>query len=241
MTRRPGGWRTRLPYLVWSFDYSHASAGPKVLHRLCHELNEAGQEAAIGNGYRTNPEWNTPRGDPPIKGDWCAIYPEVVSGNPWNAPRVARWVLNVPGLLGGDREYDPAEMVFSFSTLFLDAPLLYLPAIETDIYTDRHEPREGELHYVGKGVPGDTVGTQPITLAMREDRYALADALNRASLLRSFDAVSGMNNIALLCGCPVQVNDERWEPDGFRKRYLEECAAFPKQLAEFVRITQAAA
>jgi hypothetical protein len=28
------------------------------------------------------------------------------------------------------------------------------------------------------------------------------------------------------------------EPDGFRERYLAERAEFPKQLAEFVRITQ---
>ena len=229
-----------MKYLIWSYAYSHASAGPKALHRLCHELNDDGLEAYVA-WPEVNPEWNTPYHAAPLDGDWCAVYPEIVRGNPWNAPHVARWVLNRPGLLGGDREYDPAEMVFSWSPDFLDAPLLYLPAVETDIYTDRHEPREGMLHYVGKGVQGDTVGTQPITLAMREDRHALADALNHATLLRSFDPVSGMNDIALLCGCPVNVNGERREPDGFRKRYLKECAAFPKQLAEFVRITQAAA
>ena len=227
-------------YLIWSYDYSHASAGPKAIHRLCHELNEAGQEAYIGNGYRTNPEWNTPSADT-LEGDWCAIYPEIVSGNPWNAPHVARWVLNVPGLLGGDRKYDPSEMVFSWHPDFLDAPRLYLPSIETDIYTDRGEPRDGEMFYVGKGTAtGDAIGALPVTLAMREDRYALADALNRATLLRSFDPVSGMNLIALLCGCPVLIvpTGERREPDGFRGRFLDECAEFPAQLARFIEMTQ---
>ena len=81
---------------------------------------------------------------------------------------------------------------------------------------------------------------QPITLAMREDRYALADALKPATMLRSFDPVSAMNYIALLCGCPVQIapDGERLEPTGFRERYEAECATFPAQLAEFVRITQ---
>ena len=126
-----------------------------------------------------------------------------------------------------------------FSTLFLEgAPLLYLPAIETDIYTDRHEPRHVELFYVGKGNQGETNGAAAVTLAMRQDRHALADALNHATLLRSFDPVSGMNNIALLCGCPVLVDGERWEPDGFRERYEAECAEFPAQLARFVEITQ---
>ena len=244
MTRRPGGWITRRPYLIWSYAYSHASAGPKALHRLCHELNDEGLEAYVG-WPEVNPEWNTPYHAAPLAGDWCAVYPEIVSGNPWNAPHVARWVLNVPGLLrGGDKEYDPSEMVFSWSSTFLDGvPLLFLPAIELDIYTDRGEPREGMLYYVGKGLQGDVVGAQPITRAMREDRYALADALNHATLLKSFDPVSAMNYIALLCGCPVLIvpTGERWEPAGFRERYLAECAVFPAQLAEFIRITQAAA
>jgi O-antigen biosynthesis protein len=235
--------RHRLPYLIWSYDYSHASAGPKALHRLCHELNEAGQEAYIGNGYATNPEWNTPNRATPRGGDWCAVYPEVVSGNPWNAPHVARWVLNVPGLLGGDATYDPAEAVFSWSPIFLDdAPILFLPTIETDIYTDRGETREGELFYFGKAGQGDTNGAAPVTLAMREDRYALADALNRATLLRSFDAVTGMADIALLCGCPVLMPDgRRLEPDGYREDYMAQAEASRGQLAEFIRITQAVA
>ena len=227
-------------YLIWSYDYAHATAGPKALHRLCHELNEAGQEAYVA--WRvTNPEWNTPYHAAPLDGDWCAVYPEIVSGNPWGAPHVARWVLNTPGKLGGDMVYDASEMVFSWSPRFLDGvPLLYLPSIETDIYADHGEPREGALFWVGKGnATGDAMGAQPVTLAMREDRYALADALNRATVLLSFDEVSAMNDIALLCGCPVLVvpTGERMEPAGFRERFLDGCAAFPAQLAEFVRAT----
>ena len=243
MTRRPGGWKTQHPYIIWAFDYQHASAGPKALHRLCHELNEAGQTAYIGPHTVTNPEWNTPvwPNDDPPEGEWIAVYPEIIYGNPWDAPHVARWVLNVPGKLGGQKSYDPSEMVFSWSPLFLDGvPRLYLPAVELDIYIDRHEPRSGELFYVGKGQQGETAGAQPVTMTMREDRHALADALNHATLLRSFDDVSGMNDIALLCGCPVLVAGKRREPDGFRERFVAACAEFPAQLARFVEITQAA-
>jgi hypothetical protein len=224
-------------YLVWSYDYAHASGGPKVLNRLCHELNEAGQEAYIGNGYRTNPEWNTPNGV--MDDDTIAIYPEVVSGNPWEAKHVVRWVLNVPGLLGGDTSYDPAETVFTWDQRFLaGAPLLHLPAIETDIYTDRREPRAGELYYVGKGYLGAPEGAAPITHEMRADRHALADALNRATLLRCFDETTAMVQIAFLCGCPVIVNGRRLEPNGFRDEYLAQWSVFQAQLADFIRITQ---
>lgn len=227
-----------MKYLIWSYDYSHASAGPKVLHRLCHELNLAGQEAYIGP-WATNPEWDTPTAGAPLTGDWTAIYPEIVHGNPWNAPHVVRWVLNVPGKLGGDREYDPSEVVFSWDRRFLDAPLLQIPAIETDIYTDRHEPRSGELFYVGKGLAGDTAGASAITYEMRVDRHALADALNHATLVRCFDDTSGMVQIALLCGCPVWVvpTGERLEPDGFRDEYLALWPVFGEQLADFIRTT----
>lgn len=226
-------------YLVWGYDYSHASGGPKVLHRLCHELNEAGQEASIGNGYATNPEWDTPQGV--MDSDTIAVYPEVVAGNPWNAQRVVRWVLNTPGKLGGDRVYDPAETVFSYSPLFMDAPLLHLPAIETDIYTDRGLAREGELYYVGKGSQSDTNGAAAITHEMRLDRHALADALNRATLLRCFDDTTAMAQIALLCGCPVLVvpSGQRLEPAAFRDEYLAQWPVFLEQLARFVEVTQA--
>jgi O-antigen biosynthesis protein len=224
-------------YLIWAYDYSHASSGPKALHRLCHELNLAGQHAAIGNGYLTNPEWNTPHGEP--DDDTIAIYPEVVTGNPWGASRVVRWVLNVPGKLGGDKVYDPAEVVFSWDRAFFDAPLLNIPHIETDIYADHHEPREGRLYYVGKGA-GSAHDAAPVTLGMRLDRYALADALNHAELLYSFDDCTAMTAIALLCGCPVRVvpTGDLLAPDGYREMYLARWPIFQQQLADFIRITQ---
>ena len=250
-----------MKYLIWSFDYSHASAGPKALHRLCHELNEAGQEAYIGPSWATHPDWNTPVWDGPLDGDWTAVYPEIVSGNPWNAPHVARWVLNVPGLLGGDMAYASSEAVFTWSPLFVDAPMLYLPTVELEIYSDRHEPRTGAAVYVGKGTESQAIlGATRITYEMRLDRHVLADVLNRVGVLYSFDAVSGMNDIARLCGCPVVVISNvtkafldrgmDWTGIGFgyvpppfdsaafRDRYHVTKAEFPTQLARFIEMTQ---
>lgn len=229
-------------YLIWTQNYGHAGGGHKVLHRLCHELNQVGQRALVNHAV-TNPEWDTPYHRAPLSGDWVAVYPEVVRGNPWRARRVARWVLNVPGKLGGDRTYDPSELVFSWDPSFLaGVPLLHLPAVETDIYSDRGLPRQGEVFYVGKGeLDASRVnGATAITVAMRQDRHALADALNRAELLRCFDDCTAMTEIARLCGCPALVipTGERLEPDGFRDEYLAQWPVFRKQLAAFVRITQ---
>lgn len=261
MTRRDGGWKMhdrgviayeigalrRLPYLIWSYDYSHASAGPKALHRLCHELNVAGETAYIPEFWATNPDWHEPTHAIEWQGspnrlrmpEYIAVYPEIVPGNPWNAPHVARWVLNVPGKLGGDTTYAPDEMVFTWDPQFLaDVPTLYVPTLETDIYFDRHEPRSGELFYLGK-TPGDSHGAPPITLEMRLDRYALADALNHATVLWCSDPMTGMADIARLCGCPVEMPYGRLEPDSFAEEYAAKVAAFPAQLRQFVEITQA--
>ena len=234
-----------MKYVIWSYDYSHASAGPKALHRLCHELNEAGQEAYIGDGWATNPEWNTPHGEP--VGDMIAVYPEVVSGNPWNASRVARWALNVPGLLGGDKVYPASEMVFAWDRKYLDGvPLLQTPTVDLDIYFDQHAMRTGTLFFVGKGrrdllhIDG---AAQEITLAMRLDRRVLASALNRAEIMYTLDEHTGMVQLALLCGCPVVIvpTGQRIEPDGFLEQYLALAAEFPAQLARFIEITQGVA
>jgi hypothetical protein len=225
-------------YLIWSYDYDHASAGPKALHRLCHELNMAGQEAYVGP-WTTNPDWITPVHDAPLSGDWTAVYPEIVRGNPWNAPHVARWVLNTPGLLGGDPTYDASEIVFAWHSEFLSGvPLLELPTIETDIYTDRHESRSGEAFYIGKGY-GEWPGAEVITLAMRRDRHALADLLNRVTLLHTFDDTTAMILIAALCGCSVHVvsSGVTIDPAGARDDYFRRAARSGEQLAGFIQAT----
>lgn len=256
------------PYLVWSFDYYADSAGQKVMHRLCHELNQAGQQAFVAYELR-NPAWDTPFHHGPLAGDWIAVYPEIVRGNPWRAPHVARYVLNVPGKLGGDKVYDTAEEVFVYSPLF-NTPgvgperILMLPAIELDIYSDRHEPRSGSVFYVGKGSQTrELPGSVEITADLKRDQRLLADTLNRAELMYCFDNTTAMVDIARLCGCPVQLIPDsshtredyfgQMSPDGIgwdevppafdsdvvRAREIALHDTFLERLADFIRITQA--
>ncbi len=58
-------------YLVWSFDYTHASAGQKALHRLCHELRAIGEDAYVGP-WTTTPAWDTPVYAGPLDDGWTA-------------------------------------------------------------------------------------------------------------------------------------------------------------------------
>lgn len=254
-------------YLIWSYDYYQNSGGPKVLHRLCHELNQAGQTAYVSYPLR-NPLWNTPYHPGPLHGDWTAVYPEIVAGNPWKAPRVVRYVLNHPGKLGGDKVYPESEIVFVFHPLFnvMGVPpeqILDLPVIETDIFYDRHEPREGELFYVGKWTKTrDIPGAVEITSGRAADPHWLADQLNHATVLWSFDTETAMAEVAQLCGCPVilisdgqhtkeeyaklpgwdQVGWDEGPPplldvEAFRTRYLGRMDTFRERLKDFIRLT----
>jgi len=259
-------------YLIWSFDYYPDSAGQKTMHRLCHELNQAGQEAYVAYPKR-NPAWNTPYLPGPIRDRrlderWIAVYPEIIAGNPWKAPRVVRYVLNTPGKLGGDTVYPPSEIVYVFHELF-NTPgvpserILFLPTIELDLYTDRHEPRSGALYYVGKGQKTRDLDAVELTNDMKRDPHELADHLNRAEVLYTFDNVTAMAIIARLCGCPVVLIpdgtydretfdsliagpglgwDEMPEPfdsDVIRGNEVAQYEAFRERLADFIAVTQA--
>src|SRR5678816_4783803 len=118
-----------MKYIVWSYDYMDASAGQKTMHRLCHELNEAGQEAYVYFRGR-NSEWNTPYYSGPFDEDWLAVLPEIVTNSPIPDildSHVLRWMLNTPHAY-----YEPVGEWFPFHQLFNTTKLpaerlLYLP------------------------------------------------------------------------------------------------------------------
>ena len=113
------------PYYVWAPDYRETSSGVRVLHLLCHALNSIGEEAYVTTAV-TNPALRTPTLDRGVVERHeasdrkpIAVYPEVVSGNPLGAEAVVRFLLNRPGFLGGDSQFDSAEFVVAYKHEFV--------------------------------------------------------------------------------------------------------------------------
>jgi hypothetical protein len=100
------------PIYIYAPAFVNWSAGIKVLYLLCQELNRIGAPAwiALHGPTSENMEYPVPVLNQEIidqhaknKFKIIAIYTESVLGNPLNAAFTVRWILNYPGLLGGQK------------------------------------------------------------------------------------------------------------------------------------------
>ena len=222
--------RPRSGYVVFSGPYLSNSAGVNCLHRLCDELNRAGYPSFTTGGDIAAPHLNAPIIDEELAASLCAggfiaIYPETVSGNPLNAHEVVRWVLNRPGLLGGEELYDESELVFSYSDVFTPyiknriAGKLHMPTIdETLFYCDDADlsKRNLQCYYVGKSQWKDGFVDPAQAFEINRttpNKTELGKLFRSAKVLYCFDNSTVLIYEALLCGCPVVVI-----PDGTHQR-----------------------
>lgn len=222
-----------MTFLIQSPPYRDSSSGIRALWRLAHWLNVLGCEAyVVAEPGETPPlDWDVRlaqlSGPQP---DAIAVYPEIVSGNPLGCGRVARWVLNRPGLLGGDTAYDPAETVF-YSPQRSGPDVFYEPARAAagkEVYplgTSVHEPhlfypskradRSGTCYFVYKGqeafaASGSRFPTHEwhlLSPAAPVSRADLAFLFHHTEALYSWDPHSGITREAAICGVRTYIVD----------------------------------
>lgn len=219
---------SRNPYYIFAPRYVQHSAGIRVLHLLCHWLNRLGERAFIvplqHDGQVTNPDLLTPlltqelvahhasQGRMPI-----VVYPEMARGNRLNAACVVRYVLNVPGHLGGDRTYPPGEMVWAYSQQLADLcercdGVLHMPVIDQNVFHPvEGQARSGAVFYAakfqsdhGQKVFGLPEGAIEITRGLPESQTPaeIAKLLQRAEVFYCFENTA-LAIEAVLCGCPA--------------------------------------
>jgi O-antigen biosynthesis protein len=210
------------PYLIWAPEYRDTSSGIRVLHLLCHALNCIGEEAYVTTTV-TNPALRTPilatpalrrheeSGRQPI-----VIYPEVVRGNPLGARAVVRYLLNKPGFLGGDSEYDETELVIAYKKEFAPAGLsfdmrLFVPPEDPEIFflpSESEGSRQGRYYYAyrylasGFALSDMTRHAEPLSQERPRTLEELAALFRRAEMLYCYEG-GALALEARLCGCPV--------------------------------------
>ncbi len=217
-------------YYLVAPRYTRMSAGIKIMYLLCHALNSLGQRAyMVTRPYTpaklaTNPELNTPlltksvfdydfeQGLTPI-----VIYPEIVAGNPLNASVVVRYVMNVPGLLGGETTYEESEYCIAYSAELARQVKncrmsLFFPASDPRIYyPDPGIKRSGGCFYAAKYRKFHGGKLFPITdgcIEITRDEANSQTAEQIADIFRRSEVFYAYENTALaieavLCGCPV--------------------------------------
>ena len=226
------------PYYIVAPDYTHKSAGIRLLHQLCSLLNQMGYEAYVVTN-KTNGELWTPRLTEETKvAHYLAakkpivVYPEVIKGRPLGLGLPVRYILNYPGLLGGgDKSYPENEIVFSFQKEYYPGGIpLYLPIInikEIDeintkilrvkgssaVYYNRNKPSKEEIKALGE----ECINVSPsANLNFKE----VLSILKSVEILYSYET-SAIVNEARLCGCAVvlMINDKMLKiPDLVKNR-----------------------
>lgn len=207
------------PYIILAPDYKESSLGVQVIHRLCHLLNESGQLAYLKQCV-VNPDWNTPcvsfddfreytEGGKPF----IAVYPEVIAGNPLNAPVVVRYMLNREGVIEHRSMNARAEDLYfwyreEFADKAFNAPLLALESYDLSLFCDDNAEKDLDLLYVNrmpvKKIDFSKLPTGIRVLSMQQplSLNELAAVLKRGRVLYTFES-SGTCTLANLCGCPV--------------------------------------
>jgi hypothetical protein len=232
-------------FMVVAPPYEHRSAGIRVLHTLCNELNLCGHTAHLIL-FRFRPDgsavdFHTPAGDAgycneldaiprlPASDDMATlralidgayvVYPEVLQGNPLNARRIVRYVLNRPASNGYPRLEGRSDFIVSFSRQFWPAPHWNAPLFIddprfNDCDTAPAVERTLDCTYFGKGATFGACIKVPGSIYMDKnwptDKEGLAALLRHTRYFFTWDVVTQTNIDALLCGAiPVVM---RWAP-----------------------------
>jgi hypothetical protein len=188
----------KLKFLIYSPPYKNSSAGIRVLYKLNDMLNALGHQSSISNNLSAT-----------VDSETIAIYPEIVIGNPFNAKRVVRYLLNHPTKLGGNGKYGKDDILVTYDTRWLpyaDNQLLIIPVIEDFFtYICGHRCNQSCV-YVGKGVNTNAPCTKDsieITPTFPSNREDLASMLKHTHTLYSYDDNSMILIEAGLAGCEV--------------------------------------
>jgi hypothetical protein len=211
--------------------YMEQSNGIKSLHWICHTMNGVGYDARLvflhngvircgGLGW-TNLGWNTPclaENDFGLVKSEVVVYPEIVSGNPLGALRVARYLGNKEGLLTGKKmEASEHDFILAHSKVIEPKADYVLFNVEVNKCFDFDEamPRNMDLMYVGKGVlykECDVVkNTFLIGRNWPQGAEQLAYLLKRAKIFYTWDSWTQTNVEAILCGAiPYFMMYEPW-------------------------------
>jgi hypothetical protein len=195
-------------WFIFTPAYRYNCAGIRVLHRLCHKLNELGEKAFISTPVAEG-IWNTPFKEQPGPDD-IVIYPEITHGNPLKVKHVVRYVLYYPGVNGGEKKYDNSEMVIYFDEKYRICPgaVIRISTFNEKGFYDSGKNKTLELVFVGKGNRHSApwpMSAIEITSNWPRSRDETIDLLRQAKYVYSYDLNTSILIEAYLCKARIYI------------------------------------
>jgi hypothetical protein len=112
-----------MKFLIYSFNYDWKSGGNQVLHDLGKILSQDYNTYVFGTTTVFDSKAICVNIDKAkeiaIEDNVITIYPEVISGNPFNAKNVVRYVLYYPGWHAGDKQYSNNELIITYNNEYV--------------------------------------------------------------------------------------------------------------------------
>ncbi len=186
--------------------FDEACGGIVVLYKLCHMLRERGTDAYLYGNHTMSAykDWSTPTTNT-VK-DSIVVYPEIVNGNPLQTDRVVRWLLNKPGVIGGDEEYGKDDLIFHYADKFRSAyPSSQLMIFErwANLFNQIPEyGRNGGCYLNHKGTSKKRNSFTQFAVEIKcGNLKALVDIFRQSEYFYSYDSTTFLSVAAALCGC----------------------------------------
>jgi len=215
-----------MKFLIYSFNYDWKSGGNQVLHELGKILSQDYTTYVFGTTTVFESKAICVNIDKAkeiaIQDDVITIYPEVITGNPFNAKNVVRYVLYYPGWHAGDKQYSNNELIITYNneyvkdTKYDNAFVLTVLNPKLNIMRNHNKKRNKIGLLVRKCKDFDykmnllnqykNLLKLPVISIDDEinkctDLRNLSKIYNTISLFISFDPHSYYSTMAALCGC----------------------------------------
>lgn len=219
--------KKKLNFLTIAPNFSNKHGGIIVLHKLADLLAKFGELSYINSNTFKNSSATHLTEDQIKNLDFnhtIFIYPEIIVGNPYNAKHIVRWILNTPGIMGGDGKYQNTDMVYKYWNYFkIENNVLgelRCMDLKLDIFYNKNIKRSGECFMIRKGIflnkELDKHSSDSLNLDYCEDDQHLSNIFNERKIFISYDTMTYCSIQAALCGCisivipDIEISKEEW-------------------------------
>jgi hypothetical protein len=218
-------------FLIWSPEYDDSSGGIIALHKLADLIAKQGESCYIlSDNTIKDSSAKTLKDLQNVSLDInkvMMIYPEIVNGNPNGAKYVTRWLLNTPGVCGGNGIFDDNDLIYKYYDYF-QAPdetkvkgELRTFNLKLNQFYNKNLKREGECYIIkkGKNKTLDKHHPQSINIDTYINDDYLVEIFNTKETFVSYDSMCFHLQQAALCGCvPIVIPDEGVSKEEFIKK-----------------------